>query len=171
MEIVENILPETIQTFIEDFCLDQNFLWTFLKDTAYSDKSDYPSFGHMAIDGFHPVSSMASIFEVPITMINETFKLDRKKLFRERFGLYMPLSNRPVHNNPHVDLDDKSHTVVLYYVNDSDGDTFFFDENMNIEKRITPKRGKAVMFDGSIFHASSMPSKKPRITLNLNYLK
>ena len=171
MKIIENILPETVQTFIEDFCLDQHFLWKFLRDSAHYDKSDYPSFGHMAIDEFHHVSSIASIFEIPIVIISEAFELDRKKLFRERFGLYMPLSNAQLHNNPHVDLDEKPHTVVLYYVNDSDGDTFFFDENMNIEKRITPKKGKAVMFDGSIFHASSMPSKKPRITLNLNYLK
>ena len=32
IKIIENILPETVQTFIEDFCLDQHFLWKFLRD-------------------------------------------------------------------------------------------------------------------------------------------
>ena len=59
--------------------------------------------------------------------------------------------------------------MILYYINDADGDTFFFDSDGMIIHRETPERGKMVIFDGSIFHASSSPSKNIRMTLNINY--
>ena len=35
--------------------------------------------------------------------------------------------------------------------------------------RVTPKKGRMVVFDGLTLHASSMPSKDYRISLNLGY--
>ena len=62
------------------------------------------------------------------------------------------------------------HMVALYYVNDADGDTFFFDRNREVINRVTPKKGRMVVFDGLTLHASSMPSKDYRISLNLGYV-
>lgn len=80
---------------------------------------------------------------------------------------------------PHCDEDGK-HYVLLYYINDSDGDTFLFenDENKKLKKgqklkvlkRITPKKGRAVLFDGSILHASSIPvNSKHRMVFNIDF--
>tara|TARA_Y100000004_G_scaffold158080_1_gene184188 strand:+ start:4269 stop:4949 length:681 start_codon:yes stop_codon:yes gene_type:complete len=80
---------------------------------------------------------------------------------------------------PHCDENNK-HYVILYYINDSDGDTFLFenDENKKLKKgqklkvlkRITPKKGRAVLFDGSILHASSVPVKsKNRMVFNIDF--
>lgn len=80
---------------------------------------------------------------------------------------------------PHVDSDQEHH-VFLYYVNDSDGDTFFFNEtygsfNENIEEltlntRISPKAGRGVVFDGRIYHASSSPvDSEYRCILNVDF--
>ena len=46
--------------------------------------------------------------------------------------------------------------VILYYVNDSDGDTLFFDnkDKLNIIKRVSPKKGRVVHFDNNKLHAS-----------------
>ena len=140
-----------------------------MKDSAHYSKEDYPSFGHLSIDNFNIVSNVGMVFEIPMAIISDSFGLNRQNLIRERFGMYLPLANTSLHNNPHVDMQEP-HNVVLYYVNDSDGDTFFFDENKNIMERMTPKKGTAIMFDGKTFHASSNPSSKPRITLNLNFV-
>ena len=170
MKIIENVFSESVQNYIENFCFDQNFPWSFLKDSAHYSKDDYPSFGHLAVDNFNITSNVGMVFEIPVTILTEIFTLNRQNLIRERFGLYLPLVKKSLHNNIHIDMQEP-HEVILYYVNESDGDTFFFDNNKNIIKRVTPKKGTAVFFDGNTFHASSNPSNNSRITLNLNYIK
>lgn len=78
---------------------------------------------------------------------------------------------------PHVDSD-QEHKVFLYYVNDSDGDTYFFNErfgespkSFTIQDSITPEAGKAVLFSGDIFHAPSAPVVSPfRCVINIDFV-
>jgi len=78
------------------------------------------------------------------------------------------------YNPPHNDIlpeyaKNQHPAVLLYYVNDSDGDTFFFDDDYNIIERITPKCGRMVLFDNSVKHASSPPQiSKSRMVINSN---
>lgn len=86
------------------------------------------------------------------------------------------------YNLPHMDVTfkgDKSLTM-LYYVNDSDGDTFFFEENdpymvikdynnLTLHKRISPKKGRVVIFRSDRIHAGSHPVDSPyRMVINYN---
>ena len=79
---------------------------------------------------------------------------------------------------------DRPHTVVLFYVTDTDGDTYFFEDgddndplgysyNSEMEykiiDRVTPKKNMMVVFDGLTTHASSYPTKGQRITINYNF--
>mgnify|MGYP003628032093 CR=1 FL=1 len=75
------------------------------------------------------------------------------------------------YNCPHTDTD-KPHLAAIYYVNDSDGFTFLFDNNNNIINRIVPKKGSLLLFDGSIKHASGHPIKSlKRCVINFNLTK
>ena len=75
------------------------------------------------------------------------------------------------------------HFVMLYYVCDSDGDTIIYDkkcetfkefENMinsntktfNIQKKITPKQGRVVLFNGLLYHTAEQPNKDIRCIVN-----
>jgi hypothetical protein len=78
------------------------------------------------------------------------------------------------YNTPHIDVPDAGYKSLLYYVKDSDGDTFFFNETfrdkkaLTIDRRVSPKKGKAVVFDSSTWHASSNPRQNQnRVVLNL----
>ncbi|MGI9305408.1 MAG: hypothetical protein ACR2RB_22305 [Gammaproteobacteria bacterium] len=78
------------------------------------------------------------------------------------------------YNTPHVDFDEP-HQVLLYYVNDSDGDTFIFDRtpdgDFQVLKRIPPRQGRFVLFDGAHYHAGSHPqSHDLRIVLNIDFV-
>jgi hypothetical protein len=83
--------------------------------------------------------------------------------------VYEPNIN--AYNTPHVDAD-LEHWVVLYYVIDSDGDTFIFDNDLTIKQRISPQQGQTVIFDGSSLHAGMHPRLADyRIVINFNFLK
>jgi hypothetical protein len=80
---------------------------------------------------------------------------------------------------PHVD-DHYYHLVLLYYVNDSDGDTLLYKNRYNrqennemiIDERISPKAGRAVLFTGDTYHSFFYPNKHDiRSVININISK
>lgn len=75
------------------------------------------------------------------------------------------------YHTPHIDNGFDDQITALYYVNDSDGDTFFFDVNGKITERVTPKKGTLVLWKGKVFHAKSSPIKTTsRVVININLL-
>lgn len=82
------------------------------------------------------------------------------------------------HHSPHIDLD-IPHKVFLYYIDDSDGYTWLFNErfsgervsNLTVSDRIEPKAGRGILFDGFQYHASSSPVyHKKRCTINIDFI-
>jgi hypothetical protein len=90
------------------------------------------------------------------------------------------------HHLPHIDSF-FPHYVAIYYVNDSDGDTIIFNETndsydsgdadinkiktgpFTIKRRVTPKKGKVLIFEGKYYHTSSWPIvNKCRSVININ---
>tara|TARA_B110000902_G_scaffold266958_1_gene357145 strand:- start:8083 stop:8673 length:591 start_codon:yes stop_codon:yes gene_type:complete len=86
----------------------------------------------------------------------------------------------------HIDRWD-NHYSIIYYINDSDGDTIFYsntlgdqlpnwtnivsDKNLtyfNEIKRVKPKKGRAVVFKGDIFHNATYPLNGDRYVANFN---
>lgn len=73
------------------------------------------------------------------------------------------------------------HLVMLYYVNDCDGDTLLYDKTLedipfdnyypdenyelNIKHRVTPKRGRVLFFEGKVYHTSSSPTNSTRCVI------
>ena len=90
-----------------------------------------------------------------------------QEILAQRMFLHCPSIKPGQQNAMHIDLPDP-HLVCLYYVNDSDGDTVFFDDNGNEIHRNTPKKNTAVIFDGSIKHCSSTPTGF-RCIVNFNF--
>ena len=75
------------------------------------------------------------------------------------------------YHTPHIDNGFEDQVTAIYYVNDSDGDTFFFDDSGKVIKRVTPKKGTLVMWKGKVFHAKASPIKTTsRVVININLL-
>ena len=107
-------------------------------------------------------------------------KVCRKMVIRNinvlqgRSFLQFPLNlkDRSV-DTPHIDIHDRKHIVALYYVCDSDGDTIIYNEreklgNYTIKQKVTPKQGRMVLFDGSLYHTAEQPLNNVRCVVNYN---
>ena len=82
-------------------------------------------------------------------------------------------------NEIHVDTFEP-HKTIVYYLNDSDGDTFLFDQLYDQNKnhydvktleRVSPKQNRLAKFNGHRFHSPSNPLyHHRRYLLNINFI-
>jgi hypothetical protein len=189
LKVIDNFLPLQLQEDLKQTCLGMSFPWYYIPDVTRSVfvEGDYaqPGFHHTPFNEYKPQSQYFDYFKfLSFFIINEIKYEDPLHLFRIRAGLNVATADHnklfdQEHNFPHIDhnpeiVDCKTFTC-LYYVNDSDGDTFVFDQtqesdNYTIKKRVTPKQGRLFIFDGEQFHASSSPEKSSsRVVLTYNY--
>jgi hypothetical protein len=92
------------------------------------------------------------------------------KLIRIKANLQLPQSREEnQYNTPHVD-NYSPHMVAIYYVNESDASTLFFDKDFYVYKKVQSKRGRMIVFSGDNYHAGQPPTKNPRIIINYNFL-
>ena len=105
-------------------------------------------------------------------------------ILNSRFDMTLRTPYEEYIHPPHIDFPNKfPHISTVIYMNDTDGDTIFFNEtsagmsekesnkiqinDLTIRKRVKPKKGRMIIFDGSFFHTGCSPYKfKNRIILN-----
>jgi len=186
MIILDNALPENIFEKVEDLILNQ-IEWFYMEGTAYAVKSentsifDY-SFYHLVWDEFRSKSEAANLLMPVIGKLFESANQKVKSIIRVRIGLIPNVGKNFVHGG-HVDYK-TPHKTALFYVNDSDGDTLFYNQiykpgdgepsksfkSKKVIKRVTPRANRFVCFDGFQFHSSSSPVKHSRrVVFNINY--
>ena len=83
-----------------------------------------------------------------------------------RLFITVPHKTTLEHYAPHTDRPEE-HLGLIYYLNDSDGDTIFFEGDSELQ-RVSPKKGRIVIFDGNTLHAGGFPTDNPRCIVNYN---
>jgi hypothetical protein len=172
MKIKKQVLSEQRSDFILKETIYNNFFpWYYLHNSANVKKIEnsfnYSWYHSLFVNG-KITSPFFKIFEKDIFNILKKFNLEHSNLVRVRFGKTVSIGKKYI-NDLHVDQKEK-HKTILYYVNNSDGDTYFYkNDGKTIISKITPEQNKAVLFNGLTFHASSKPVKNMyRIVLNIN---
>ena len=158
------------------------FPWYFTQDVTKHndvDSQKRSAFFHGYVDNKNDndnnVGTVNSIFHhlfVPL-IENVCRKIDKQNVnvIKGRSFLQLPINYKGERiDTPHVDIVG-DHFVILYYVCDSDGDTIIYNEkvksnNYTIQKRITPKQGRVVLFDGSYYHTAEQPTDNIRCVVN-----
>ena len=162
------------------------FPWYFTQDVTKHndvDSQKRSAFFHGYVDNKNDndnnVGTVNSIFHhlfVPL-IENVCRKIDKQNVnvIKGRSFLQLPINYKGERiDTPHVDIVG-DHFVILYYVCDSDGDTIIYNEkvksnNYTIQKRITPKQGRVVLFDGSYYHTAEQPTDNIRCVVNYDLI-
>jgi len=186
IRIVENFFPLYLQKKYKGIFFGDQITWNFNQDaTSFKNDTSYntnikedSSFVHI-LEQTDKASSR--FLEQVKKSIKEQFSVEVKKILRARLRFSMP---NPLYEDnwylpPHTDFK-IPHNTLIYYINDNDAETLFFDQkyapesqfnfDMKVIKKIKPKQGTAVLFNGLIFHAAKTSKLKPRMLLNINFI-
>lgn len=195
-QLLTNLIPEVYQEELKQTVEEIPFYYT--PSIGYNSTSlptsgikflDNIGFSHGLVIEGQEDSMYWSLFRPILYFFTQKTGVKVNKVVRVRLRLTFqhPDRNEFLFNKPHTDLFefDQPYKTLVYYINDSDGDTFIFDkffnkeDNLNnvlkdIDKKIifqnTPKQGDAVYFDGHQYHAGNSPIKyKHRYVINFDF--
>lgn len=185
----EDFLKDFESLDIQKFTLryQSQILWTLAHRTSEEDKEGFyakedsrVSESLQMVAGLEPHHPAYSYYLQIFNSFANKHSIPFSKILRMKLNL-LPrggINDVGKYHTPHIDYD-KEHKVFLYYINDSDGDTIFFEETYNGKEileftemdRISPKRGKGIVFSGERYHASSSPIQNSyRIVLNIDFI-
>ena len=154
------------------------FPWYFTQDVTKQkdrDSQKRSAFFHGYVRSSDTIGIIDSVFHhliVPL-LENACNRIGKQSVnvIQGRSFLQIPINYKGEReDSPHIDTSD-DHFVMLYYVCDSDGDTIIFNEKeksekYTIQKIVTPKQGRVVLFDGAFYHTAEQPMNNVRCVIN-----
>lgn len=189
--VVDDFIPTSYQNMLYKHIVE-DLPWKYLD--SVSGVEDY---GSKLPDGYylspdqdvfyrdvvHPITGMEDEFIagilLPMAYEAQTLLSFDSTIERIRIAMYHR-SSGGIHR-PHVDYY-YPHYTMIYYLNDSDGDTLVYDqhvENMNrtypleftLKNKVSPLKGRSVFIDGLDYHSSSPPTQhRTRMAINFNFV-
>lgn len=195
IQVLDKFLPEGFENNIENLLFNVDFPWFFNSQTVYEDMHKGYFFndkntvtGSQFNHTFLYDNKINSDFCTSITPIlfylGIYSKVKVDKPIRIKANLTMPdvTYDRKWHRPAHYDTLENNVITAIYYVNDSDGDTIFFEDpedkslsnvhELKEIKRITPKKGQLVYFDSKILHSNALnKNTKHRCVINFNFVQ
>lgn len=192
IKVIDNFISIDYQEEIKKILLGNSFPWYFSDDITFGknlvDSNDlgeaHPAHAHLFCRNRNITSSYFDLVKPIANSAISNLNLDCHDIVQCRSFLQYPLSNRFIKQHTdklHIDLP-YDHVVVLYYVIDADGETVISDkiregnveeyhhrlEDHPILERVTPKQGRAIVFDGKYYHAAFQPQSSMRCVINFN---
>jgi hypothetical protein len=133
--------------------------------TAFEGDSIPISFEHVLKSSTKLTEHYGNFSKIPQVVCSK-LNINFIDIIAARLFITVPHKTKLEYYAPHTDRPEE-HLGLIYYVNDSDGDTVFF-KNKEIIKRVSPKKGRIVLFDGNTFHSGGFPTDNPRCIVNFN---
>jgi Rps23 Pro-64 3,4-dihydroxylase Tpa1-like proline 4-hydroxylase len=165
----------TYRTIVEESFGDMEKSQSMLIAPITDKTKDAMQFQHKFVHNYEPNSHSYDVCALFLQEAVRKCGLPPYRVVRVQANLMIADALFPIgfYNRPHIDnadLDDGGakarYKTLLYYVNDSDGDTFIFNELFNgeppaltVAKTVTPVANTAVFFDSHRYHTSSSPRK------------
>ena len=189
---IDDVIPRLYQDQIEAETSSDKMAWFWTRESSRRVAVDasYGGFSHVAYRFNEPNAQPSTLTALLLPLLFsfcEKAGVPFKSLLRIRVGMFTQNAAGGPYHNPHVDFY-LPHYNALYYVNDSDGDTFVFNETYDqvsleqsieytrdakftVARRVSPKKGRIVGFDGRHYHASMHPMKSShRIAIAFSFV-
>jgi hypothetical protein len=176
IQVIDNAIPQYLQDFYELLILGKSGnqrvkpvidLHCKYEKTAIDEKGNMPvSFVHLLKTQFETSKHLPNFYQIIDIYCKNSGDI-LHDVIAGRIYLTTPQNTSKSHYDPHIDMQ-KWHKVLLYYVNDADGDTVFFDKKGNVTESVSPKKGRLVVFNGDIYHAAGIPKNNHRCVVNFD---
>jgi hypothetical protein len=182
MKIIENFLSDKEHQDLTKLVKSNIFDWFYMDYTSEEEfygganTTERPQFVHTFF--YHGMNMQFIESLEPFKHALARNNIEPGKLLHIKANMLLKDENYPPNHfhPPHADVNkDNKFLSLLYYINDSDGDTFFFNktydtmpdfrsrvDDLKIVRRVKPKANMAVLFDSAILHASSSPIETDR---------
>jgi hypothetical protein len=183
----ENFLGQDGAARLRELLLGRDFPWYYNPIANYQSEDEAPPAGLEAFEDCFQfthafVNNMGEVNSALCDFVLEGLGVLRAAraagaggdLLRAKANLLTRRGAEQV-TQPHADLTEEA-TSVIVYVNDSDGDTVFFNKqygdpdlsDLTVVDRAQPAADTAVVFDARQYHAGSLPVRsKVRVVINL----
>jgi hypothetical protein len=174
-------LPEVLASEIHSIVADVSFSWEFFPQVVSLDPTGiFFQFVHKIVDN-EKITDEKTFTEVckkiiDFIQINLGIKVLRAMRIKANLMVKSSFTDSELIHLLHKDLMDgdneynskKKFVSLVYYVEDSDGDTVILDDDKrSILKRSSPIKGNFVLFDSTRWHRSTPPKlNKRRVIIN-----
>lgn len=187
IKVFDNFLSEVQFEQVEEIVCNPENNWQLLFETSlpgkvpdrvkrhFSNVEEYIQFVHNFYNVKNDKDWRSDCFPAIETILGvalDKLDMDAVELLRCKANFQPRHYNRSdgAHNLPHVDFQDEEHNVLLFYLNNSDGDTYFYDDDNKLIKRVKPMRNRLVAFPGNTLHAGTHPKHNDyRMVINIDY--
>jgi len=193
--ILDDLIEKELQNQIEDALFDCN--WTFMMDNTYDHNASlvgmkYRKFLNPFEHNISPsiitnLQTNKKIFKLFNPIIQKTcnhINFNLEQISRCIAGIQGVQVIRKQNKVCNIHINQETpHLVLLYYVNDADGETILFDKTINdieddmyldekhefnVVNKIMPKQGRILLFDGRTYHSASSPTTGIRCIITLD---
>ena len=171
IRILDNVLDDSRSAKLLDLITKDTFTWHLNKELIqYSKYKQYEHYQH-----YHTIynelnekristphySIFSPIIQSFIPLATRAVRLSRCKLNLLHNHHLSDTGTCPVHIDSY-----QPHISMIYYINDSDGDTVFYGNDKEIQ-RVQPLKNRLVVFEGPLRHCSNHPKNhEHRFVLN-----
>lgn len=187
--IFDDIISESDQTKLEQYVKLSNLQWNYQHNITGqyggTDSLELPANVLKGID-ITDNGILNIINSIKLNLLNK-INIEFEKDYRYKINWTAPVTEKyDFKNLIHVDMD-VSHIAIVYYINDTDGSTILLNnkygncaeshqtnfnsinlDDFEIVSRIPPKKGRAVIFDGNIYHYGEYPTITDRFIINFD---
>lgn len=195
-EVIDNFMPTPQFSKLQDWVLSADFPWFYIEhvsldpiDNNIKNKEaiETDGYAHLFFDRETNIEAFTytKLDDFNIHLENK-LGITKNDIIRSRASIKHPKIGYTTenYNLPHVDYF-TPHLSLIYYVNDSDGDTRIFNEKftptpqgMNlgisydtftVKDTVEPKANRLLVINGLQYHTASNPiESKRRVIFNIN---